>query len=66
MDDLLKWLPVILAAVSAIAVIVTVRVQQRFSEWRDEKQDQRLDKHETALTDHNGRIRVLEDRTERT
>lgn len=66
MDELLKWLPALLAAASAVVVVTTLRASQKFSEWRHERHEQRLAVHDTQLAEHTAQIAVLEDRAERT
>lgn len=53
----------ILAAVaSPIALVVTLRGQAKFSEWRHERHEARLAAHDAQLADYNAKIAVLEDR----
>lgn len=60
MDDLLKWLPLLAALASPIAVIVTLRSQAKFSEWRHEQHERRFEKLEDRVQDHATKLAVLE------
>ena len=57
----------ILAAVaSPIALVVTLRAQTRFSEWRHARHEAKLAEHDAQLADHKAQLAVLADRNERT
>lgn len=59
-------LAAIFAAVAGpIAVVVTLRAQARFSDWRHERHEARLTEHATRLAEHATKLAVLEDRRER-
>lgn len=63
MDELLKWLPALLAAGSAVIVVATLRASSKFSEWRHDKNEARIKEHDEQLAEHESKLAVLEDRT---
>lgn len=50
------------AIASPIAVVVTLRAQARFSDWRHERHETRLAEHDAKLSEHHAQLSVLEDR----
>lgn len=59
MSTLQEWLPVLLSAASAITVVVTLRAQQKFSAWRHDVNEKRLDAHDARIRTNETHIAVL-------
>ncbi len=62
-DDILKWGALLAALASPIAVVVTLRMQSKFSEWRHEQHDKRIADHDARLRMQETKVAVLEART---
>lgn len=56
MTTLQEWLPTLLAAASAITVVVTLRAQQKFSEWRHDAHERRLDQHDVRIRTNENQL----------
>lgn len=60
MDEILKWLPALIAAGSAVWMVAQIKANQLASERRHDASDKRHDSHDSTQRDHDQRLRAAE------